>query len=80
MLYSSNIPLLHKFELTADKMQNLLTKQEFLFTLGQVERLKKSDVILESKTAFLAVKRGFFRHILESIHKILLIIEHLTLM
>ena len=80
MLYSSNIPLLHKFELTADKMQNLLTKQEFLFTLGQVERLKKSDFILETKTAFSAVKGGFFRHILESIHNILLIIEHLTLM
>ena len=61
-------------------MQNLLTKQELLFTLGQIERLEKSDFIFESKTAFPAVRRGFFRHILVSIHKMLLIIEHLTLM
>ena len=61
-------------------MQNLLAKKEFLFTLGQIESLEKSDFILESKTTFPAVRRGLFRHILVSIHKILLIIEHLTLM
>ena len=41
-----------------------------------------TDLLLEAISnylAFPAVTRGLFRHILESIHKILLIIERVTL-